>query len=88
MGAVTEIRDIATFPRNIDHTICETLILRDPHPLAPKTYTVIITEALRREITKGPEIGVTVVPVVQSANEKCDLQNVLKFDRFELLTYK
>ena len=83
MAAGTETRDIATFPRNIDHTD-----LRDPHPLAPRTYTVIITEALRREITKGPEIGVTVVPVVQSANEKCDLQNVLKFDRFELLTYK
>ena len=61
---------------------------RDPSPLAPRNYTVIITDALRRELLKGPEISVTVVPVVMASTEKCDLENVLKFAGFEILTYK
>jgi hypothetical protein len=62
--------------------------LRDPHPLVPKDFTVSITEALRRQLEKGPEIQITVVPVVMAATDKCDLTNVLKFTRFEILTYK
>jgi hypothetical protein len=62
--------------------------LRDPHPLTPKNFTVRVTDALRRELAKGLEISITVVPVVMASTEKCDLENVLKFSGFEILTYK
>jgi hypothetical protein len=62
--------------------------LRQPHPLTPRDLNVTITDALRRHLKKGGEIHVTVVPVVMSATKKCDLKNVLKFKRYEILTYK
>jgi hypothetical protein len=62
--------------------------LRPPHPLTPKNINVTITDALRRQLKKGGEIHVTVVPVVMASTEKCDLKNVLKFKRYEILTYK
>jgi len=62
--------------------------LRLPHPLTPRDMNVTITEALRNQLRKSPEIHVTVVPVVMEATEKCDLTKVLKFKRFEILTYK
>jgi tyrosinase len=62
--------------------------LRDPHPLLPRDMNVIITEALRKQMKKSKEVHVTVVPVVMASTEKCDLTKVLKFKRFEILTYK
>jgi hypothetical protein len=62
--------------------------LRPPHPLTPKNINVIITDALRRQLQKGDNVQVTVVPIVMASTEKCDLKNVLKFQRFEILTYK
>jgi hypothetical protein len=62
--------------------------LRQPHPLMPQNINVIITDALRRQLKKGGEIHITVVPVVMASTEKSDLKNVLKFDHFEILTYK
>jgi hypothetical protein len=62
--------------------------LRPPHPLTPKNINVIITDALRRQLKKGSEIHVTIVPVIMASTEKSDLKNVLKFDHFEILTYK
>ena len=32
-------------------------------------------------------VTVTVVPVVTAATEKCDLENVLKFEKLTLITY-
>jgi tyrosinase len=62
--------------------------LRQPHPLTPKNINVIITDALRRQLKKGQEIHVTVVPIVMASTEKYDMKDVLKFKRFEILTYK
>lgn len=62
--------------------------LRQPHPLTPKDLNVTITDALRSRLKKGEKIHVTVVPIVMASTEKTDLKNVLKFKRFEILTYK
>jgi hypothetical protein len=61
--------------------------IRPPHPLTPAKASVIITDALRRAIAQGPDISITVVPVVRAATDKCDLTNVFKFDHFEIFTY-
>jgi hypothetical protein len=62
--------------------------LRPRHQLTPQNINVIITDALRRQLKKGSKIHVTIVPVIMASTEKSDLKNVLKFDHFEILTYK
>jgi hypothetical protein len=61
---------------------------RPAHPLTPMRKIVIATEALRREIkrsTKG--LTLTIVPIVRSGTERCDYENVLKFERVSVVTY-
>jgi tyrosinase len=60
---------------------------RPGHPLTPTVKVVIATGAVRRAMEQGDTATVTVVPVVTSATEKCDLDNVLKFERLRLVTY-
>ncbi len=49
--------------------------------------TVTITVALKEGIKKGSEIHIPVAPVILSANDKCDLETVLKFKHVEIVTY-
>jgi len=71
--------DVPTTQRPFDN--------RDEHPLVPAEISVTITDALREAVKKGSQVHVTVVPVILSANDKCDLENVLKFKNFEIVTY-
>lgn len=61
--------------------------LRRPHPLTPAEIRVNITEALKAAMAKKPEVQVTVVPVVMASNDKCDLENVFKFQGYDIKTY-
>ena|SRR5450432_558277 len=61
--------------------------LRRKHPLAPTDVTLEITEALRDAMKKRSELHVTVVPVVMAFTEKCDLENVFKFQSYDIKTY-
>lgn len=61
---------------------------RGAHPLTPARKVVIGTDALKRALEKGPKVTVTVVPIVLSATEKCDLQHVLKFSKVSIVTYR
>lgn len=58
------------------------------HPLAPATKTVIATDAIRRALKQGKSVTVTVVPIVVSGTAKCDYENVLGFQRINVLTYR
>jgi hypothetical protein len=61
---------------------------RPAHPLTPMRKVVIATEALRREIRRsGKGLTLTIVPIVHSGTERCDYENVLKFDRVSVVTY-
>jgi tyrosinase len=61
---------------------------RPAHPLTPARKVVIATEPLRRALKKAPKVTVTVVPIVLSATEKCDLQKVLKYSKVSIVTYR
>lgn len=61
---------------------------RPSHPLAPTQKKVIATEALRHASAQGPDMTITIVPVITSLTEKCDLDDVLKFDHINIVTYK
>jgi tyrosinase len=61
---------------------------RSAHPLTPATKTVIATEAIRKAMTKGTKVTVTVVPIVLSGTKLCDYKNVLKFDKISVVTYQ
>lgn len=72
-----EVRDV---PRPYDP--------RPAHPLTPMRKVVIATEALRREIKRSSQqLTLTIVPVVSSGTERCDYENVLKFERVSVVTY-
>jgi len=60
---------------------------RPAHMLTPIRKVVTVTEALRRAMAQGETIIVSVVPVITGLTEQCDLENVLKFDRMQLVTY-
>lgn len=60
---------------------------RPAHPLTPARKVLIATDAIRQALAHGREMTVTVVPVVMAGTPKCDYENVLKFDRFSIVTY-
>jgi len=60
---------------------------RPSHPLLPIRKVVIATEAIKRAVEQSADIKITVVPVVMSWTDKCDLDDVLKFDHINLVTY-
>ncbi len=60
---------------------------RPAHPLTPARKVLIATEPIRRALRQGKSMTVTVVPVVTSGTSRCDLEDVLKFDRVSLVTY-
>lgn len=61
---------------------------RPSHVLTPVKTVVTATEVLRGLVTQGEDIEVTVVPVITSLTEQCDLEDVFKFDRLSIVTYK
>jgi len=61
--------------------------LRDPHPLAPITKRVSVTEAVKYFARTSRPVTVTVVPVVSAANELCDTKNVFRFEQMRFLSY-
>ena len=61
---------------------------RPAHPLTPIRKVVIATDALRKELKRGNKpLTLTIVPVVSSGTDRCDYENVLKFDRVSVVTY-
>jgi hypothetical protein len=61
---------------------------RPAHPLTPMRKVVIATEAIRREVKRGNKsLTLTIVPIVRSGTDRCDYENVLKFDRVSVVTY-
>jgi hypothetical protein len=60
---------------------------RPSHPLLPIRKVVIATSAIKNAAAKNPDITVTVVPVLMGWTEKSDLEDVLKFDHINLVTY-
>lgn len=60
---------------------------RPSHPLLPIKKVVIATDAIKKAAAQGGEIKITVVPVVMSWTEQCEIEDVLKFDHINLVTY-
>lgn len=61
---------------------------RPAHPLTPARKVVIATEAIRKVAARSKEITVTVVPIVLAGTPKCDYENVLKFEKISVVTYR
>ncbi len=61
---------------------------RPAHPLTPARKVLIATEALRRAATKSKPMKVTVVPIVRSKSREGKYDDVLKFDKISVVTYK
>ncbi len=53
---------------------------RPEHPLKPTEKVVIASDAIRKVMDEGNEVTVTVVPIVTGGTNRCDLENVLKFE--------
>ena len=60
---------------------------RPAHPLTPARKVLIATEPIRQAVRRGKHMTVTVVPVVRAATAKCDVVNVLKFEKISVVTY-
>src|SRR5215216_6625838 len=60
---------------------------RPTHPLEPIKKVVIATDAIKKAVAQSTDITITVVPVVISWTENSDLENVLKFDHINLISY-
>src|SRR5262249_49593783 len=60
---------------------------RPSHPLAPLKKVVIATDAIKRAMQQKADMSLTVVPIVMSWTEKSELDDVLKFDHVNLITY-
>jgi tyrosinase len=60
---------------------------RPAHPLTPARKVVIATEALRGALVASPVITLTVLPVVLSATEKCDVEDVFSFRSVQVVAY-
>jgi hypothetical protein len=60
---------------------------RTPHPLTPANKRVDVTTALREVTRTDNKITITIVPVVNAANDLCDTKNVFRCENLRLLTY-
>ncbi len=56
--------------------------------LTPAKKFVTATETVRALVKQGEDIRVTVVPVITSLSEQCDVEDVFKFDRLSIVAYK
>lgn len=60
---------------------------RRAHPLDPVVRRITATEAVREAAAKKNKLKITIVPVLQAATVRCDLDDVVKFERLRLVTY-
>jgi hypothetical protein len=60
---------------------------RPPHALTPQTKMVEITKALRHPRIEGPDIAITVLPILPGRN-RARQADVLFFTELRLLTYR
>ena len=60
---------------------------RPAHPLLPIKKVVVATTAIKNAVAQHADITITVVPIVKSWTENSDLQDFLKFDHINLITY-
>ena len=60
---------------------------RPEHPLTPMRKVVMATEALRRAAAKGKTARITIVPVISSATQRCEIEHVLRFETLHVVTY-
>ena len=60
---------------------------RPSHPLKPLRKVVIATDAIKLAMEQRQDITLTIVPIIMSWTEKCELEDVLNFDHFNLITY-
>ncbi|HXU39375.1 MAG TPA: hypothetical protein VN937_23675 [Blastocatellia bacterium] len=61
--------------------------LRPSHPLEAIKKVVIATDAIKKAAAQSADITITVIPVVMSWTDKSDLEDVLKFDHINLVSY-
>ena len=61
---------------------------RPAHPLTPATKIIVATDAIRRALSKGTKVTVTVIPIVLSGTKLCDYKNVLKFEKISVIAYQ
>jgi tyrosinase len=60
---------------------------RRAHPLTPTRKVVIATDALRQVVGQTATVRVTVIATVTGGTERCDLENMLQFERISIETY-
>jgi hypothetical protein len=60
---------------------------RSPHPLMPAFKSVDVTNALREVTKTDNKVTITIVPVVNAANDLCDVKKVFHCEKMRLLTY-
>jgi hypothetical protein len=53
----------------------------------PIKKVIIATEAIRKAAGQGTDLSITVVPLIKSWADQTDLDDVLKFDHINLVTY-
>lgn len=59
------------------------------HPLIPMKKVVIATSAIRKALNeRATDIHVTVVPIIKSWTEKSEVNEILRFDHINLITYR
>jgi tyrosinase len=61
---------------------------RPAHPLSPARKVVIASDAVRKAMEAGKEATITVVPVILSLNDKSETDDVLKFEKALIVTYR
>jgi len=60
---------------------------RPPHPLTPAVKRIDVTNALREIARTTNEVTVTIVPVINTANELCNTTDVFHCEDMRFLTY-
>jgi tyrosinase len=61
---------------------------RPAHALSPARKVLIATDAIKRTLAKSKQVIVTVVPIVRAGTTLTDFDDVLKFDKLSIQTYK
>ena|SRR5690349_2747873 len=61
---------------------------RPAHPLTPTRKVVIATGPIRRALSEGAELTVTVVPIILSTSPRLGHpDDIVKFERVRIITY-
>ncbi len=61
---------------------------RPAHPLTPARKVVICTDAIRQALTAGKQMSVTVVPIIRAGTSKTTYDDVLRYEKLSVVTYK